>query len=189
MTKNRPRQYNKQILFCGVKIMPWHWRPLLGPVWIDESKSAKKENSCVSEGDSEEVAETETGSTATTETAPTTGEHIVAEKAAVRQKHINAGKPIIGKAPVTDDKPTATGKATTSGIAAALGEHFEEASPGVFRFKTRSSAASEDNKWISELNRRLTEMAVRSGGALPNSIDAYKKAGQTSNGVPVYTFK
>ncbi|MEW6446709.1 MAG: hypothetical protein AB1426_01250 [Bacillota bacterium] len=189
MTKNRSSQYNKQTLFYEVKTMPWHWRPLLGPVWVEETKQRKsmeKERSHKTEESLEEIQKTEIEKTGTAKkTAPAAGETTLAdtEKPAVPEKLAAA------EIPATDDKPTAAGEFNAYRAAAAVRKKFEEVSPGVFRFKTGGGTALHNEKGLDELSRILTEMAGRGSGALPSSIGTYKKISKTSNGIPVYTFK
>lgn len=171
--------------------MPWHWRPLLGPVWVEEAgkrESSARGKPCGYEKASGEVAETEIQNTGPAEKDLVAEETTVAEKPAVPGKLAGAEKPTIAETPGAQDKPTDSGGAAT-GLEVAILKNFEKVSPGVFRFKTGGGGALTDEKGMNDLTRKLKEMAISASGALPSSIESYKKVSSTSNGVPVYTFK
>lgn len=160
--------------------MPWYWHPLLGPVWVKPAKErAEREKSRRAEEEARaEPAETKGENTWVAEKAPVAGETAAREKPALK-----------AETPAANDKTAATGESALSGTAVDVSRQFEKTARGVFHFKTASGTTSHDKKRMNELDRQLTEMALRASGALCPSLDAYKKISKAINGLPVYTFK
>ncbi|HIE13017.1 MAG TPA: hypothetical protein EYP63_06290 [Desulfotomaculum sp.] len=157
--------------------MPWYWRPLLGPVWIESAKGRVEREKPRRDAQETraEPAETESKNTRAAKKDPSAGE-------AAREK------PALTETPAPNDK-TAAGEPDLCRTAAAIAKRFEEVAPGLFCFKTAGGTASHDKKRTNKLNRQLEEIAVRASGALCSSLDAYKMSSKTVNGLPIYTFK
>lgn len=156
----RDRIMNK--VFGEVKLMPWHWRPLLGPVWIEGTKGRRTEERAEVSSKEPEAARPgleDQAPTAAVEPAP---------PKPVGEKEAGAAS-----LPGTEPAPAA--------------RNFEEIQAGLFRFKSTRRAAFQVVEGQKETDR--AGMRPRTPGALPTSITDYRKIAQTNNGIPVYTFK
>jgi hypothetical protein len=147
-------------VFGEVKLMPWHWRPLLGPVWIEGTKGRRTEERAEVSSEEPEAARP--------------GSEDQAPRAAVEPAPPKpAGEKEAGAAGLPGTEPTPATR------------NFEEIQAGLFRFKgTGRAVFLEGQKGTGQ-----TGLQHSTPGALPTSITDYRRIAQTNNGIPVYTFK
>lgn len=160
--------------------MPWSRRPLVRPIWV-QNRRPKPEAEA-------EIAEVDKGQKQSSRP--------YSEKSAVTEdyyqrvigKGFAAGSPSKEKPAKHKEISAPKGKADegrpkVQPVDSVMVKKFEMVGPGLFTFKFEENSSQKNRIDISAWNTDLFRKS-----ALPTSIDGFYKAGETRDGLPVYTF-